>query len=253
MSKSSLYASVNSSDISYNHFPSSTPSSPQNLRHDLSIISEVIEALDKIINQSLRCITRDSTKKCVNIETQASGVSSTEYMHSGVGTNDDLFAMVANKGTKTDSDCHQLIATLRETISLLKDELRNKQVTIYNLIDVIKNFRVIENKYTRNKYQDTNFGSKEKNGVVAELLEIDELHHRFQNLTNQPQSSTDTHTSSINVNKDPIEQNRDELELTNNVKVNINDQINESSKSSTATNRTVLITTVIHHPIPITT
>ena len=50
-------------------------------------------------------------------------------MDSGVGTKGDLFVMMANKGTETDSDCHQLIATLRETISLLKDELRNKQVT----------------------------------------------------------------------------------------------------------------------------
>ena len=59
--------------------------------------------------------------------------------------------MMANKGTETDSDCHQLIATLRESISLLKDELRNKQVTIDNLIDVIKNFTVLENKYTKTK------------------------------------------------------------------------------------------------------
>ena len=50
-------------------------------------------------------------------------------MDSGVGTNGDLFVMVANKGTETDSDYHQLIATLRKTISSLKDELRNKQVT----------------------------------------------------------------------------------------------------------------------------
>ena len=50
-------------------------------------------------------------------------------MDSGVGTNGDLFVMVANKGTETDSDYHQLIATLRETISSLKDELRSKQVT----------------------------------------------------------------------------------------------------------------------------
>ena len=70
--------------------------------------------------------------------------------------------MVANKARETDSDCHQLIATLRETISLLKDELRNKQVTIDNLIDVIKNFTVIGNKYTRNKEQETNVDSKEK-------------------------------------------------------------------------------------------
>ena len=60
---------------------------------------------------------------------------------------------------------HILIATatLHETISLLKDDLRNKnkQLTIDNLIDV-KNFTVTENKYTRNKEQDTNVGSKEK-------------------------------------------------------------------------------------------
>ena len=74
---------------------------------------------------------------------------------------------------------------------MLKDELSNKQITIDNLTDVIKNFTVIENKYTRNKEQEPNVGSKEKNNVVGELLEIDELHHRFQKLTDQPQSSTD--------------------------------------------------------------
>ena len=121
-SKCNSYTSVNSSDISYNQFPSSTPSCPQNLGHHLSIISEEIEALDKIINQSLQCITRDSTKECVSIETQTGDVSSTEYVDSRVGTNNDLFVMVVNKGTQTDSDCHQLIGTLRETISLLKDE-----------------------------------------------------------------------------------------------------------------------------------
>ena len=83
-------------------------------------------------------------------------------MDFGVGTNDDLFVMVANEGTETDRDSHQLIATLHESISLLKDELRNKQVTIDNLIDVIKNFTVIGNKYTRNKEQETNVDSKEK-------------------------------------------------------------------------------------------
>ena len=99
LSKSNFYASVNSSDISYNQFPSSTPSCPQNLGHDLSIISEEIEALDKIINQNLQFITRDPPKECVSIETQTGDVSSTEYVDSGFGTNDDLFAMVANKGT----------------------------------------------------------------------------------------------------------------------------------------------------------
>ena len=91
------------------------------------------------------------------------------------------------------------------------------------MIDVIKNFTVIENKYTRNKERKINVGRKEKSDFVGELLEIDELHHRFRKLTDQPQSSIDTHTSSFNVSKDRIEQNRDELELTNNVKDNIND------------------------------
>ena len=104
--KSNSYASVKSSDISYNQFPSSPPSCPQDLGHDLSIISEEIEVLDKTINQSLQCITRDPPKECVSIESQTGDVSSTEYVDSGVGTNDGLFVMVANKGTETDSDCH---------------------------------------------------------------------------------------------------------------------------------------------------
>ena len=79
---------------------------------------------------------------------------------------------------------------------MLKDELRNKQVTIYNLIDVIKNFTVTEDKYVRNKEQETNVRSMGKNSVTGELLETDELHHRFQKITDQPQSSTVTHTSS---------------------------------------------------------
>ena len=66
-------------------------------------------------------------------------------------TNDDLFVMVTNKRTKTDGKYHQLTGTLCKTISLLKDELRDKQVTINNLIDVFINFTGNENKYTRNK------------------------------------------------------------------------------------------------------
>ena len=56
------------------------------------------------------------------------------------------------------------------------------------MIDVFKNFTAIENKYTRNKEQETNVGSKEKNDVVRELLKIDELDHRFKKLRDQPQS-----------------------------------------------------------------
>ena len=78
---------------------------------------------------------------------------------------------------------------------------------------------------------------KGKNDLVGELLDIDELHHRFQKLTDQPQSSTDTLTTSINVNQARIEQNRAELELTNNAKdKNIYNQINESSKISITKN-----------------
>ena len=158
-SKSNLYASVNSSDISYSQFPSSIPCCPQDFAHDLSIFSEEIEALDKIINQSLQCITQDPPKEYVSTETQTDDVSSGEYVDSGIGTNDDIFPTVANKSMVTDSEYRQL-DTLRETISSLRDELRNKQVTINNLIDVIKNFTVNENKYTRNKEQETNVCSK---------------------------------------------------------------------------------------------
>ena len=159
--KSNSFASVNSGDISYNQFPSSTPSCPQDLGHDLTIISEEVEALDKIINQNLQCITRDPPKECGSIETQTDDAWSAEYVNSGVGTNDDLFFTVANKCTGTDNDYHQLIGTLRETISLLKDELRNRQLIIDNLIDVIKNFTFNEKKYIRNKEQETNVCSKE--------------------------------------------------------------------------------------------
>ena len=151
--KSSTYVSVNSSETSYSQFPSSTPSCFQDLEHDLSIISEEIEALDKIINQSLQCITRDPPQECVSIEHKTGEISSAEYIDSEVGTNDGLFVTVANKGTKTDSECHQLIGTLRETISLLKDELRNKQVTINNLIDVIKNLTVKIYKKQRKRHK----------------------------------------------------------------------------------------------------
>ena len=83
---------------------------------------------------------------------------SAEYVDSGVGTNENLFVTLENKGTETDSDCHQLKGTLRETISLLKVQLRNKQVTIYNLIDVINNFRTLRStkiniQETKNKKQ----------------------------------------------------------------------------------------------------
>ena len=59
LSKSNSWVSVNSSDISYDQFSSSTSSCPQDLGYDLSFISEEIETLDEIINHGLQCITRD--------------------------------------------------------------------------------------------------------------------------------------------------------------------------------------------------
>ena len=60
---------------------------------------------------------------------------------------------VANKGTETDSESYQLTGTLRETISLLKDEIRNKQVTINSLIDVIKSFTPVDTRRRFNVYK----------------------------------------------------------------------------------------------------
>ena len=57
-----------------------------------------------------------------------------QNMFSWIWTNSDLFVTVENTGTETDSECYQLMGTLCETISFLKDELRDKQVTVNNLI-----------------------------------------------------------------------------------------------------------------------
>ena len=101
--KSNLYVCVNSSDISSCQFPSSKLSFPQDLRHDLSITSREIETVSKTSNQSLQCITRVPPRECVSTETQAGDVSSAEYVDYAVGTNDDLFFTVTNKGMETDS------------------------------------------------------------------------------------------------------------------------------------------------------
>ena len=99
--------------------------------------------MDEIINQSRLCIIGDHSKDCVGIEIQMGYVSSAEYVDSTVATNGDFFVTVVNKGTETDSECHQLIVTLCETISLLKDELNNKQVTINNLVDITSSCAVL--------------------------------------------------------------------------------------------------------------
>ena len=118
------YIIVNINRIRYSHCS-------QDLGNNLSIISEEIYTLDKIIKHSLQCITRDTPKECVlQTSNTTSDVSYAEYVYTGVRTNDDLLVTMANKGTETDSKCHQLIGTLRKTISLLKDKRRDKKPLI---------------------------------------------------------------------------------------------------------------------------
>ena len=97
MPKRNSYISVNSSDVSYNHFPSSIFSFPQDLGNDLSIISEELEALVKTIDQSLQYIIRDLPKVSTSIETQTDAVSSGKYADPGVEINNDLFVTVKYK------------------------------------------------------------------------------------------------------------------------------------------------------------
>ena len=194
----------------------------------LSVL-KIIETLDKIINQSLHCINRDLLRNVLALKHKRVTYHLPNMLTPGL---EPMTIYLLRWQIKLRRLIASAINLTRETISLLKDELRDKQVTINNLIDIVKNVTVNENKYTRNKEQ-TNICSKGDDDVVVKLLVIDELHHRFQKLKYQPLSSTDTPTTSVNVNEDRAEQNRAELELTNNVKdKNIKDQKNESSKIS---------------------
>ena len=74
----------------------------------------------------------------------------TNYIIIAVVSNDSLSVMVAHKSTKTESQCYQLVDLIRETIDLLKVELKGKQEAMY---------------YS-----------------VSELLQIDQFSYRFQKL-----------------------------------------------------------------------
>ena len=74
----------------------------------------------------------------------------TNYIIIAVVPNDSLSVMVAHKSTKTESQCYQLVDLIRETIDLLKVELKGKQEAMY---------------YS-----------------VSELLQIDQFYYRFQKL-----------------------------------------------------------------------
>lgn len=56
-----------------------------------------------------------------------------------------LFA-VAHKTTENEFECYQLVGSLRETIDLLMVELKDKQATTNNLLDIIKVFTINTNK-----------------------------------------------------------------------------------------------------------
>ena len=63
--------------------------------------------------------------------------------------------MVSHKSTEIESECYQLIGSLRKTIALLKLELRDKQATKYSLVDIIKGFTVNEAKKIGSREQET--------------------------------------------------------------------------------------------------
>ena len=61
-------------------------------------------------------------------------------------SNDALSVTIAHKSTETESECYQPVGSHRETIDLLKVELKDKQATINDLLDIIKSFTESENK-----------------------------------------------------------------------------------------------------------
>ena len=93
--------------------------------------------MGRVINQSIESLRQDNPNEYVSIETQTCSQLSADYIDIAVGSNDGLSVTVAHKSTDTESDCYQLVGSLRETIDLLKVELKDKQAAINNLLDVI--------------------------------------------------------------------------------------------------------------------
>lgn len=77
---------------------------------------------------------------------------------------------------------------------MLQVELKEKQAAINNLLDIIKNFAVNENKKDGSREQQPikihNKGHNDD--IMTELLQIDQLHHQFQKLKDQRNISADT-------------------------------------------------------------
>ena len=91
--------------------------------------------------------------KYVSINTQTCNELSANYIDIAVGSNNSLSDTVAHKSTETESECFQLVGSLHETTDLLKIELKDKQATIINFINVIKYVTVNEIKINGSREQ----------------------------------------------------------------------------------------------------
>ena len=146
--------------------------------HGLSLISEEIDSLDKIINQSIEIPRQDNPNEYVSIETQTCHKLSKDYIDTAIGSSKGLFVTVAHKSTETESEFYQLIDSLRETIDLLMVELKEKQAITNKLLIIIRNFTVNENKNDESHEQQVIKVRNKRNGnddIVGELLQIDLL------------------------------------------------------------------------------
>ena len=174
----------NINDRSIRHFPSKSTPYPQNFCHELSLVSREIDYLDKIKNsqssQNLRNITL--------INMLGSKPKSPDYIYVLVGSNNDLSVTVSLKGTETECECYQLVGSLHKTIYLLKVELKDKQATINNFADIIKNFTVNDTKKDGSHEQKVMkvLNKDNDDDIVREMLHIDQLHYQFQKLKDQP-------------------------------------------------------------------
>ena len=91
--------------------------------------------------------------KYVSIDIQTCNELSANYVYIAVGSNNSLSDTVAHKSRETESECFQLVGSLHETIDLLKVELKDKQATIINFINIIKYVTVNEIKINVSREQ----------------------------------------------------------------------------------------------------
>lgn len=105
---------------------------------------------------------------------------------------------------------------------MLQVELKEKQAAINNLLDIIKNFAVNENKKDGSREQQpTKIHNKGHNDdIMTELLQIDQLHHQFQKLKDQPNISADTPGILFGVNQICYERNLNESDINWNLRLN---------------------------------